>query len=342
MGWNGTGAAVPRDDRCCVADRFRELERPQSGRLKDIVLMATVSSYESLRYPQRSDLRQFAELFEPLYLASSDEARRQAVAALSRCPQLPEPTALFIGCRPIGIAAIFLTGSTAITDRTLIRILKATGPDHARAIGRRDNLSPAIIEALVGSHQDHRVLRSDSGSGTRQDAEALRVDREEKLREEIRALALAAAPKTRSRVTLVPASGIHQALFVRFARAGETGMLSVSLADALGTSQWLSERILLDVSGRQLAETLVALCLPPEDTAFILSRTYTHLTHGGAETLVASLDPARAIERVESWQRADSYTNGGGLPEAANIENTQSDGLDTHDLSSGEGLQRAG
>ena len=28
------------EDRCFVADRFRELERPQAGRPKDIVLMA--------------------------------------------------------------------------------------------------------------------------------------------------------------------------------------------------------------------------------------------------------------------------------------------------------------
>ncbi|MBN9269148.1 MAG: hypothetical protein J0J15_02670, partial [Mesorhizobium sp.] len=70
--------------------------------------MATVSSFESLRFPSRSDLVQFGELFEQLYAASSDEARRQAVAALSRCPQVPQETALFIARQPIGIAAIFL------------------------------------------------------------------------------------------------------------------------------------------------------------------------------------------------------------------------------------------
>ena len=294
-----------RDDRCFVADRFRELERPQSGRPKDIVLMATVSSFESLRFPSRSDLAQFSDLFEPLYAASSDDARRQAVAALSRCPQVPERTAVFIGTRPIEIAAIFLTVSRALTDRMLVQILSASGPDHARAIGRRENLSPAVIEALVGRHQDHN---------TRKAAE----EREEAVREELRALVRSMEPLHAGPAPLAPAGDLHTALFVRFARTGETGMLSVALADALGASQWLSERILLDVSGHQLAETLLALDVPADDNRFILSKVYPHLTAGGAGRLLSGLDRAQALARVESWRRADRYTSGGDLPEAAN------------------------
>src|SRR5690606_38637878 len=90
------------------------------------------------------------------------------------------------------------------------------------------------------------------------------------------------------------------------------------LADALDSSQWLSERILLDVSGRQLAETLVALDLLETDSLFMLEKIYPHLVEGGAQLLLAAVDAAEAIDRVESWQRADSYTNGGGTPKAAN------------------------
>lgn len=279
--------------------------------------MATVSSFESLRFPSKSDLRQFGELFEPLYAASSEEARRQAVAALSRCPQVPDEIALFIARQPIAIAAIFLMGARTIADVTLMRILRNTGPDHARAIGRREDLSPAVIEALVGTHQDHASRRTgeDREAALR---EAARLEREEQIREELRALVRAATPAVEAPVRLDPASETHQALFVRFARAGEVGMLSVTLADALASSQWLSERILLDVSGRQLAETLLALALPAEDSLFMLAKIYPHLAEGGAETLLASLDPAEATQRVESWQRADRYTSGDGLPKAAN------------------------
>ncbi|MGQ3211598.1 MAG: DUF2336 domain-containing protein [Shinella sp.] len=302
--------------------------------------MATVSSFESLRFPSRSDLYQFGELFAPLYDASTEEARRQAVAALSRCPQIPDDTALFIARQPIGIAAIFLMGSKAIPDATLMRILRASGPEHAHAIGRRDDLSPAIIEALVGTHQDHASRRTGEDRELAL-AEAARLEREEQMREELRALVRAATPAAEAPAGLEPATEMHQVLFVRFARGGEIGMLAVTLADALASSQWLSERILLDVSGRQLAETLVALDLPEADSAFILEKIYPHLAAGGAEALLSTLDPAEAILRVESWQRADSYTNGNGLPKAANGDDAQANGQDHHDRSSLTTRQRA-
>lgn len=280
--------------------------------------MATVSSFESLRFPSRADLGQFAELFEPLYAASTEDARRQAVAALSRCPQVPERTALFIGTQPVGIAAIFLTVSRAVSDRTLLAVLDATGPEHARAIAGREALSPAVVEALVGRHQDHASRQTGAErEDARQDAE--RTAREEAVRDELRALVRAMGPvRDVAPAPLAPASELHRALLVRFARAGETGMLAVALADALGASQWLSERILLDLSGQQLAETLLALGLDRADSRFVLSKVYPHMTAGAAGALVAALDPESAAERVRSWQRADRYTNGGDLPEAAN------------------------
>lgn len=272
--------------------------------------MATVSSFESLVRPSASDLRQFAELFEPLYLASSDEARRQAVAALSQCLVLPERTMLFIAVQPIAIAAIFLTRARAIDDQVLAAILRSASPDHARAVGRRENLSPRIVEALVGSHQDHASRRT--GETARKcTGETARLEREAALREEIKARARAlAAPAPMAAPVLLPASETHCGLFVRFARVGETGMLSVTLADALDSSQWLSDRILLDLSGRQLAETLVALAVPHADARFVLSHVYPHLGAASGD-IVARLDPAEAGERVASWQRADHYTRTG-------------------------------
>lgn len=302
--------------------------------------MATVSSFESLRFPSKSDLLQFGELFEPLYAASTEEARRQAVAALSRCPQVPEATAVFIARQPISTAAIFLMGSKAIPDGTLLQILGAAGPEHAHAIGRRADLSPAVVEALVGTHQYHAARRTgeDREAALR---EAARLEREEEIRDELRALVRAATPQVEAPVRLEPASEMHQVLFVRFARTGEVGMIAVALADALSSSQWLSERILLDVSGRQLAETLVALAVPEEDNIFVLKNIYPHLAEGGAQTLLAALDPAEATRRVESWQRADRYTNGDGLPKAANGDDVQAKRQDDHGKSSNSGRQRA-
>jgi uncharacterized protein (DUF2336 family) len=201
-------------------------------------------------------------------------------------------------------------------------VLEIAGPDHARAIAGRDALSPAVVQALVDRHQNEesRRIGTDRGLAAR---EAERVAREEAVRDELRALMLAAQPaQPMAPPPLEPANETHHALFVRFARVGETGLLAVTLADALASSQWLSERILLDLSGRQLAETLLALAVPAADCHFVLEKLYPHLVANGAAALLKSLDKATAIERVESWRRADSYTNGGDLPEAANNGHT--------------------
>lgn len=338
--------------------------------------MATVSGFESLVHPSRSDLRQFHELFLPTYLASSGEARRQAVAAVSQWPVVPEATAFFIAREPIEIAAIFLTRSAALSERQLISMLRHASPAHARAIERRDDLSPQMIESLVDLHRQHRArglaaagapaardtIATDDGAAPlpgaaiaqqgpgengpageglmeqrpaeqrtdepSQDAaaghaltEARRLAREEELRDEIKALVRTQMPKPAGLPPLAAIGEAHMALLARFARAGENGMFCVVLADALGASHWLSERILLDVSGMQLATTLRALDAPQVDGTYVLARLYPQLARAGdggsrAERLLSGLRRTTCVERVESWRRADAYTHAGASADA--------------------------
>jgi uncharacterized protein (DUF2336 family) len=119
-------------------------------RKKDVVLMATVTSFDSLQHPTKSELRQFAELFLPLFQASTEDAKRQAVASLSQCSHVPPAVALFIASQPIGVCATFLTSSQSLDDQTLITIARTQGSAHAKAIVRRAALSPTVIDALVG------------------------------------------------------------------------------------------------------------------------------------------------------------------------------------------------
>ncbi|OAP41560.1 hypothetical protein AU381_02200 [Sinorhizobium glycinis] len=302
-----------------VTNRFRELERPQTGRLKDVVLMATVTGFESLRIPRKSDLKQFAELFEPLFLGSSNEARRQAAAALSQCAHVPESVALLIGSMPISIAAIFLTRSKAIPDRTLMSIIRQQGAAHANAIAHRENLSPSVVDALVEHHQltaaapraDMPVAAVPSSPATADDRPSSeRVARENKLREEIRGLARAGSKPPHEGARIQPIDELHQALLLRFARNGEPVLFATALADALGASRALAERILLDVSGQQLAVTLAALDFPARELAPLLLALYPHLSDrlgsgSRAEALIRSIDRKTSLERVESWIRAD-------------------------------------
>lgn len=325
-------------------------------RKKDVVLMATVTSFEGQQHPSKSELRQFAELFAPLFQASSDEAKRQAVAALSQCAHVPPAVSLFIGSQPIGIAAIFLTRSLAIDDETLVTVARTQGTAHAKAITRRENLSPMVIDALVGLRQAsaERGAMADAPSGVERIfasapapvfaspapvvthsvpaaghapvtqaapeevqatsmPEDLRFEREEALRRDLKQLARHFFPPASDRLGLRALTEVQDALLVRFARNREAGHFSTTLADSLSTSRWLAERIMLDISGQQLATTLISLGMDTADAAFVLVRFYPHLgalqgVRSRADLILAALERSDCDARVDAWRRADSYT----------------------------------
>lgn len=318
-------------------DRYRELEKPQALRKKDVVLMATVTSFEDLKHPTKSELRQFAELFSPLYTASSEEARRQAVAALSQCEQVPSSVAFFIASQPIAIAAPFLMASPCLDDDQLIAIARCQGAEHARAIVRRPALSPAVIDALVSMRHARLPAKADktpmdtapvdmapiaeqpapAPSPSMQQplsteaAEA--AQRDEALRQKIKQLAAMQARPTSDRLGLRTATDVQEALLVRFARSRDADAFATCLADTLSASRWLAERIMMDISGLQLATTLKALGMDAQEAFFILERLYGHLKEsvGGVsrgEILWDSLQDDECIRRLEAWCRADRYT----------------------------------
>lgn len=285
--------------------------------------MATVSGFEGLRHPRRNDLKQFAELFEPLFSASSDEARRHAAAALSQCMHVPRTVALQIGNAPISIAAIFLTRSVAIDDATLLHIIRSNGPAHATAIARRDNLSVHVVDALVERRQTATMAATIASQpaapeevlqDTRPpEPDDARLQREEKLRSELKILALRTTHDLAAGPVIEPANPLHEALLVRFARTGEANLFAASLAAALSSSVELGERILLDVSGQQLAMALTALELKPADSLFVLGSLYPDLAErfGGttrAGILLSSLTPETSRARIQSWLLSEQET----------------------------------
>lgn len=319
-----------------VTDEFRDLERPKFARRKDAVLMATVTSFETLARPSRSELRQFAELFVPLFSASSPEARRDAVAALSQSKSVPPAAAFFIGNQPIAIAAPFLAASPCLSDEALITIARTQGEDYARAIVRRESLSPTVIDALVGlrhnraaspSREDPVAEQPRQPTGETADASLTveRAEREENLRRQIREIAAHIHRPTDDRLGLRNFSPIQEALLVRFARSRQTGQFSTVLADTLASSRWLSDRILLDISGQQLATVLKGLAMNEKDALFILTRFYDHLESVEGEVALVEhlwrrLDENQCGMRVEAWRRADSYTYAEPRPKPVAIQ----------------------
>ncbi|WP_246659315.1 DUF2336 domain-containing protein [Rhizobium sp. FY34] len=303
-------------------------------RRKDVVLMATVTSFEDLEHPTKSELRQFAELFTPLFQASSEEARRQAVAALSRSPTVPQAVAFFIASQPISISAPFLSASQCLDDDALVTIARSQGSDHARAIARRDNLSVAVVDALVSLRQSRQPLPpavsrvtasqqatpaptvSTSEASTNHapsGAPSPEVDREEALRRQLKQMAAMQARLSSDRLGLRTVTAVQEALLVRFARAREADAFATTLADTLSASRWLAERIMLDISGHQLGTTLKGIGMPRDEAMFILERFYGHLREvivdtTRSEILWQSLDEDDCSQRVEAWRRADRYT----------------------------------
>jgi uncharacterized protein (DUF2336 family) len=346
-----------------VSEQFRELERPAGARNKDVVLMATVTSFQALSFPGKSELRQFAELFQPLFAGSSMEARREAVAALSQSPSLPLSVAAFIASQPIAIAAPFLAASPALSDDMLIMIARTQGADHARAIVKREGLSPTVIDALVSLRHalPPRPEKSEIGTSTAKPqeatestsfdrvmadltmadlpgattnsvtagetanvpaetstAEATPTDRarEEMLRQTIKRMAYQQRPATSDRLGRRQATPLQTALLVRFARSHDGSLFATTLADLLSSSRWLAERILLDISGRQLATTLAGVAMEDREAIFVLEHIYPHLARrengaSRAENLFFGLDPDEAEARIDSWIRADRYTFAG-------------------------------
>lgn len=339
--------------------------------------MATVSSFESLDHPRKSDLTQFAILFQPLFHSSSPEARREAVAALSQSKTVPQAVAFFIASQPVAISAPFLISSPCLSDDQLVTIARTQGKAHADTIMRRDNLSPAVIDALAGlrfvdpkptrtapqqsdttsakatdmapelMEAPPRIIRmrqdqaaapvipdaapQDGDAGELAPAqaqtpaatdadlllagpvEAGRAEREEALRQTLKALDRHLHRQDQDRLGLISLTPVQAALLVRFAREGESSAFASALADALSSSRWLAERILLDTSGQQLATTLAGLAMEIPDMVFVLTRLYPHLSqlqHGEPRVarLIATLDARNCERRIDTWLRADRYT----------------------------------
>lgn len=301
-----------------VSDRFRDLETPDRHRRLDAVLMATVSNFENLSLPTGQELKQFAELFAPLFSQAGAETRRTAAAALSRCRRVPAAVARLIAEQPVDIAAPFLVNSSALDDAALGDIVARGDMQMARAIARRKSLSPQIVAALAATG-DAVVMRSLKVRRLLPDAldademERVRLARENKLRDRLRALAgqrLQDDTPTADSIALPQVRPGQVARLLAFAEEREPLFFVTALADVLDCSFPLAERIMLDISGRQLAETLLALGFERDAACRALESFFPHLGRRQgqmtkSQMLLGGCDAEDAAARVILWLRAD-------------------------------------
>ncbi len=108
---------------------------------------------------------------------------------------------------------------------------------------------------------------------------------------------------------------VRLAQLARHARTDQESWFATALADAMGASYALAERIMMDLSGRQLATALIGLGAPESTIKSALESFFPHLAkpsarHTLATDLIEELDGDSCAARLQAWQRADSYTNG--------------------------------
>ena len=395
-----------------MSHNFRDLERPDSPRRKDAVLMAAISELECLDHPTRQDMSRFSRLFLPLYAAASTDIKRTASATLSRLARVPDDVAEMLINEPIAIAAPFIAHYQVLKESALSRAVARNGAPHARAAARRSDLSPEAISALRRlrdpSVEGLLILRglipdpaTETGrapnvapvpapgaapvakpraapvsappASARPVVDSPPMDPSEKLRQQLRLLAQrspAAKPalpakkpiiarieaaaerpgrrapsfplnreisaRTRSTQEALPdpvsasaaearrasssspqrrIAEVRLAQLARYAKRDQETWFATALADAMEASFALAERIMMDLSGRQLATALIGLNAPESIIKSALETFFPHLGKPSAKQtlatdLISELDLESCAARLATWQRADAYTTG--------------------------------
>ena len=136
---------------------------------------------------------------------------------------------------------------------------------------------------------------------------------------------VAAASKPKRKITEVRLGQL-----ARYAKPDQASWFATALADAMETSYALAERIMMDVSGRQLATALLALSAPDPTIRAALESFFPHLGQPSAQKtlatdLIADLDREVCAARLDAWKRADTYTHGGTahVPALADSKNVR-------------------
>ena len=203
-----------------------------------------------------------------------------------------------------------------------------------------------VLRGLIPDPASSAVREPGSGSvsNTRPTVDAPPLDQSEKLRAQLKAM-VAASPtpksplnrptsprkllasdalapgRTRQDAAVTSAAArrrvgdVRLAQLARHAVTDQETWFATSLADAMGASYALAERIMMDLSGRQLATALIGLGAPESTIKSALESFFPHLAkpslrHTLATDLIEELDSDSCAARLQAWQRADSYTNG--------------------------------
>jgi uncharacterized protein (DUF2336 family) len=138
---------------------FRQITIRSDALKAERLFRAAVSAFCSLPRPSRRETAQLEDLALPLFDLVTVESKRYVAAALSECPYPPPALVRRLCDESVDIAAPLLIRSAALSDIDLIALIGRHGYGHARAIGRRRELNPAIARLVAALERKVVPLR---------------------------------------------------------------------------------------------------------------------------------------------------------------------------------------
>ena len=295
----------------------------------DRLLRAAVTGYCALTRPRRYDAQQLQDLAMPLVGSASRDTLRYVAAAISKCETQPPELVRELARMPADIAAPLLARSPVLTDTDLIILIGAHGVNHARAIGRRENLNPSIAQLIRLIDTRHKPLKSpimsalaaaraatsakapatpkpDLKQAKEPDTTPESPDHMERARDKLRTIMLSA--KGQEAATKADPAKAYTALRDAALEGGGSRFVT-ALSEGLGVSRTTAWIIARDSSFKRLIIALRAIGLNEEQAFLVISALYPHHFRTG-ERVTAFLErfrdssPDNASRQLDEWQAA--------------------------------------
>lgn len=229
---------------------------------------AAISAFCSLPRPSRREIAQLEDLALPLFDDVPDDALRFGAAALSETEYAPRQLVLRLAESKVDVAAPLLIRSAVLNDVDLIALIGRHGLPHARAIGRRKGLNPAIahlIRALERPKLTVALNAVDISAQTEERAKLKSGEAADSVRHRLRAIMAETRGSSAAARDATPYSKLRET-----ALSGNLAFFQTALADALRIDFATAHTIVVTNDYARLLSALKVLELG-EDHAFLIT-----------------------------------------------------------------------
>jgi uncharacterized protein (DUF2336 family) len=306
---------------------FRQITIRSDAQKAERLFRAAVSAFCSLPRPSRREIGQLEDLTLPLFDSVSVEAKRYVAAALSDCAHPPVALVRRLADETVDIAAPLLIRSAALGDIDLIALIGRHGYGHARAIGRRPGLNPAIARLVAALENKVVPLRPREAErpAPLQSASPLAVGAPT---EDRTPGAAAEDTRRRLRAMMRPASTListakppQRTAYDRLREtvlSGHAAFFQTALADALNADFSAVRDVSADPSYAWLLDALRVLDVSDEKAFLVTAAVYPSL-FDDLQAIRLFLLRYAAIGREEALQRIARWTPSSNIGDMATL-----------------------